>query len=56
MSHRFALPEAADVDDLTAEDVAALMPLLAQIQQARSDQQEALAWLAQHAADRPQYS
>ena len=54
MTHRSALPEAEDVDDLTTEDVAVLMPLLAQIQQARSDQREALLWLAQHSDGRPQ--
>lgn len=37
-----------DIDDLADEDVATLLPLLAQIHQARSDQREALLWLAQH--------
>ena len=53
MTLRSALPEADDVDDLTADDLAVLMPLIAQIQQARSDQLEALIWLAQHASERP---
>jgi hypothetical protein len=44
------MPETpAAEDELSAADVAALLPLLAQIQQARSDQREALRWLAEHA-------
>ena len=52
---RSAMPETA-VDaggDLSDEDVAVLMPLIAQIQQARSDQREALIWLAEHPEETP---
>ena len=51
---RSTLPVAAADDALTDEDVAALLPLLAQIHQARADQREALTWLAQHADEVPQ--
>jgi len=40
-------PHSTD-DDLTDEEIAALMPLVAQVQQVRADQREALIWLAQH--------
>lgn len=50
MTNRPALPETDDPDDdLCAEDVAVLMPLICQIQRARADQREALIWLAEHA-------
>jgi hypothetical protein len=40
--------EPSTADDLTDEEVAALMAVLAQVQHARADQREALIWLAQH--------
>jgi hypothetical protein len=51
MTSRSTLPT---TDDLSDEDVAVLMPVLAQIQQVRADQREALVWLAQHAEVAPQ--
>jgi hypothetical protein len=50
---RSTLPAPDIPDDLSDEDVAALMPFLAQIQRARSDQREALLWLAQHCDEEP---
>jgi hypothetical protein len=51
MTSRSALPETVD-DDLCDEDAAVLLPLLAQLRQVRSDQREALRWLAEHADGR----
>jgi hypothetical protein len=51
MTTRSALPTTDVADDVSDEDIAVLMPLLAQLQQARSDQREALIWLAQHCED-----
>jgi hypothetical protein len=50
MTSRSAVPDTTKNAgaDLTDEDVAALMPLITQLQQARSDQREALTWLAEH--------
>ena len=50
MTSRSALPDTTmnASDDLTDADLAALLPLITQLQQARSDQQEALTWLAEH--------
>jgi hypothetical protein len=51
MTTQTTLPASDLADDLSDDDVAVLMPLLAQLQQARSDQREALIWLAEHCDD-----
>jgi hypothetical protein len=48
-----AMPEAPSPDPLPDDEVAALLPYLAQLRQARLDQQEALTWLAEHADEAP---
>ena len=53
MTTRSAMPETRTEDDLSDADIAALMAVVAQVQQARADQREALIYLAQH-CDTPQ--
>jgi len=47
------MPETRTDDDLSDADIAALMAVVAQVQQARADQREALIYLAQQ-CDAPQ--
>ena len=48
-----AMPETPASPALSDDEVAALLPYLTQLRQARLDQQEALTWLAEHADEAP---
>ena len=48
-----AMPETSTHQVPDQPDDPVLLPYLTQLQQARADQQEALAWLAEHAEEAP---